>query len=285
MTAPQNWPELLRIVIPAALEAGAAIMEVYARDFAVEYKDDHSPLTDADRASHECIVQHLQGTGIPVVSEESEDAPYEVRRHWPMQWLVDPLDGTKEFVKRNGDFTVNIALLDKTHPVLGAVYAPVANELYFGVRGVGSYRVAGADSFAKIPDALKRLPRFEAPFQRLPLHRPASAGADTVRVVMSRSHMNEETRAFVEALEKKGKRVEAISRGSSIKLCLVASGEADVYPRLGPTMEWDTAAAHAIIEAAGGQVMSGVPAVPGKSLSYNKSSRLNGNFLASIEPF
>jgi len=281
MTTPKNWMEWTRVAVPAALEAGAAIMDVYAKDFKVAYKDDQSPLTDADHASHDCIVRHLHATGIPVVSEESEDAPYETRAQWPMHWLVDPLDGTKEFVKRNGDFTVNIALIDGTHPVFGVVYAPVAQELYVGIAGVGSYRVSGPAALAHIGDALKRLPSFEAPFVRLPVNQPREK--DVVRIVMSKSHLDDETRAFLKKYEERGLRVEAVSRGSSIKLCLVAAGEADLYPRLGPTMEWDTAAAHAVVEASGGAVW----AMEKKherhrkadhSLAYNKSNRLNPSF-------
>jgi len=275
MTSSKNWMEWTRVAVPAALEAGAAIMDVYAKDFNVAYKDDQSPLTDADHASHDCIVRHLHATGIPVVSEESEDAPYETRAQWPMHWLVDPLDGTKEFVKRNGDFTVNIALIDGTHPVFGVVYAPVAQELYVGISGVGSYRVSGLEALAHIGDALKRLPAFEAPFVRLPVMQ--NPDTQLIRIVMSKSHLNDETKAFVRQYEERGVRVEAVSRGSSIKLCLIAAGEADVYPRLGPTMEWDTAAAQAVVEAAGGKVHLMESDRP---LIYNKADRRNGYFLA-----
>lgn len=290
---PEVWPAWLRVAIRAAKEAGDAIMEIYGREFAVELKADQSPLTEADRASHDCIVKHLRATGVPVVSEEDEDAPYEVRRAWPMHWLVDPLDGTKEFVKRNGDFTVNIALIVDGHPMMGVVLTPVTGEFFAGVVGVGAYKATGDIA----PDVLDRLPVFEPPFVKLPPPSAARAEGGPVRMVMSKSHLNPETLAFVERWKKEGVGVEAISRGSSMKLCLIAAGEAEVYPRLGPTMEWDTAAAQAVVEAAGGRVVHFDDALQARyeaegsrafgdagPLTYNKANRLNPFFVALRGP-
>ncbi len=280
---PPVWREWLGVAIDAAIQASSAIMEIYSREFAVELKADQSPLTEADRASHDCLAQHLRVTGIPVVSEEDEDAPYEIRNNWPMQWLVDPLDGTKEFVKRNGDFTVNIALLAGDRPVMGVVLAPVTGELFVGVGGEGAYKGVGLKGVrAEGEDVL-------AGMERLRVH--AMTGKQ-ISMVMSKSHLNPETLAFVERWKQEGVEVEAISRGSSLKLCMVAEGKAEVYPRLGPTMEWDTAAAHAVVEAAGGRVVlfdeilraryeaEGPSALNNAfPLVYNKPGRLNPYFV------
>lgn len=286
---PPAWPDWLRAAIHAAMEAGEAIMAVYGREFAVAYKADQSPLTEADQAAHDIIVKHLRTTGVPVVSEESDDAPGEVRRAWPMHWLVDPLDGTKEFVKRNGDFTVNIALIVGDRPLMGVVLAPVTGELFVGVDRAGAYTLTGG-SWA---EAVARLPVFGPPFVPLSGARDRAL-ARAVRMVMSKSHLNPETLAFVERWRQEGVEVEAVSRGSSMKLCLIATGDADVYPRLGPTMEWDTAAAQAVVEAAGGCVVhfdddlraryerEGPAALRNvRPLTYNKDSRLNPCFIAT----
>jgi 3'(2'), 5'-bisphosphate nucleotidase len=259
-------------------------MEIYAREFSVEFKADQSPLTEADRASHDCIVRHLRPIGIPVVSEEDEDAPYEARKSWPMHWLVDPLDGTKEFVKRNGDFTVNIALIVDGRPLMGVVLAPVTGELFVGAVGEGGWKGLKGERAKglKGEDVFAGMERLGVKVQM----------GKIVRMVMSKSHLNPETLAFVERWKKEGVEVEAISRGSSMKLCLVAAGKADVYPRLGPTMEWDTAAAQAVVEAAGGRVIhfdaathsayeAQGPAAffSASSLAYNKPNRLNPSFV------
>ncbi len=288
-------PDWVRIAIAAATEAGEAILEVYGRDFAVEFKEDQSPLTEADRASHACIVRHLAPTGIPVVSEEEEDAPYETRKDWPMQWLVDPLDGTKEFVKRNGDFTVNIALLEQGRPVMGVVLAPVTGELFVGVKGEGSYKGGeGERGKGRKGERVKgeEGEGGEDVFWGMERLQVKAVTGTQMKMVMSKSHLNPETLAFVERWKREGVEVEAISRGSSLKLCMVAEGKAEVYPRLGPTMEWDTAAAHAVVEAAGGRVIhfdealqaayeqNGPAALnSGSSLVYNKSHRLNPFFI------
>lgn len=223
---------LLPDVVAIAREAGDAILEVYGRDFSVENKEDQSPLTEADLAAHRIIVDRLQALtpDIPVLSEESASIPWEERRKWPRFWLVDPLDGTKEFVKRNGEFTVNIALIEGHHPTMGVVHVPVTGVTYFGETNTGAYRQEGDES----PSAI----------------RVSASLKGTPRVVGSRSHAGEDLRRFLDNLGHH----ELVSMGSSLKLCLVAEGKADIYPRLGPTSEWDTAAAQAVVESAGGRV-------------------------------
>lgn len=241
-----------RAAVDAALTAAGAILEVYARDFSVDYKDDRSPLTDADRAAHACILEALRATDIPILSEESEAAPYARRREWTTLWIVDPLDGTKEFVKRNGDFTVNIALVQRGAPVLGVVAVPAHARCYLGLLGTGAWLAEGVQSPADVANAFDGFPRMGPPF--VPLA-PGRRDRTTLRVVASRSHGAAATDAFIERLAQAGRPVERIARGSALKLCLVAAGEADIYPRLAPTMEWDIAAAQAVVEAAGGRVI------------------------------
>ncbi|MGE4490046.1 MAG: 3'(2'),5'-bisphosphate nucleotidase CysQ [Kiritimatiellales bacterium] len=262
---------LLYSAVRAALDAGRAILDIYQRDFSVEYKDDHSPLTEADKAAHGIIFQALEKTGLPVLSEESKAVPYEDRKDWARFWLVDPLDGTKEFIRKNGEFTVNIALVENGRPVLGVVYAPVLQTLYCGMldveRGISNAWKAidcAKKTIAELMESSVPLPTFDIPHS-------------TIRVVASRSHMNPETEAFIAGLEAKG-RVELVSSGSSLKLCMVAEGSADVYPRIAPTMEWDTAAAQAVVEAAGGTVVQYGSSDP---LRYNKEKLLNPFFVVS----
>jgi 3'(2'), 5'-bisphosphate nucleotidase len=246
---------LLDEICGIARAAGAAIMEIYGRGFTVALKDDRSPLTEADRASHAIIQQRLGSLEplYPILSEESDPRSFENRREWPTYWLVDPLDGTKEFIKRNGEFTVNIALIENHTPVMGAVYAPALDRLYSGLIGAGAWLAAGGAATRRIAVAA------EAP--------------SPVRVVGSRSHASP---ALAQYLRHIGEH-ELKSMGSSLKICLVAEGEADVYPRFGPTSEWDTAAAHAILTSAGGSMI----AVDGRPLRYNlKADLLNPHFLA-----
>lgn len=257
---------MLQKVIRAALEAGKAIMEVYDHpetDWQVERKADNSPLTLADRRAHAVIARALASTPWPLLSEEGEHQPYAERKEWERLWIVDPLDGTKEFLKRNGEFTVNIALVERGEPVMGVIYAPVLHRLYWGVRGEGAF-MAGVDSDTGEPAAPQSLPLSA---------RPAGAG---VRVVASRSHLSPETAAFIENLRRRYGEVQVVSAGSSLKLCLVAAGEAEIYPRLAPTMEWDTAAGHAIALAAGCAVTD--PAT-GQPLRYNKEDLHNPYFV------
>jgi 3'(2'), 5'-bisphosphate nucleotidase len=244
-----------RQLLAIARRAGDAILHVYGQDFAVAEKSDQSPLTAADIASNRIIVQGLGeiDAGVPVLSEEGADIPYATRRLWPEYWLIDPLDGTREFVKRNGEFTVNIAHIRHGEPVLGVVHVPVSGVSYVGQQGRGAWRVEGDNAPRPI-------------HVREHLQQP-------VRVAGSRSHAGDSLRRFLERLGDH----EIVSMGSSLKLCLVAEGSADVYPRLGPTSEWDTAAAQAVVEAAGGLVTD----TRLEPLRYNtKESLLNPHFLA-----
>jgi 3'(2'), 5'-bisphosphate nucleotidase len=265
---------LLDIAIDAALRAGGAILEIYKRDFEIEFKDDKSPLTEADKAAHHIICDALEDTGLPVLSEESKAVPYKQRKAWTKYWLVDPLDGTKEFIKKNDEFTVNIALIENGRPILGVVYAPVLKTLYFGIVGQGAFCATGDERFQALEKVTGKFPTLGKAANPLPCVLPEPG---VIRVVASRSHMNPETEAFIAELEKKG-RVELVSSGSSLKLCMVAEGRADVYPRIAPTMEWDTAAAQAVVEASGGTVMQYGTNEP---LRYNKENLLNPFFVVS----
>lgn len=265
-----NYSEYLSIAIRAAIEAGKSIMDIYTEpnaDFGIEQKKDNSPLTRADKAAHLVIIDALSATPFPVLSEEGKEIPFKERSAWKTLWIVDPLDGTKEFIKRNGEFTVNIALVEKGIPVLGVIYVPCRKELYYASDDAGAFKVTGIDyekqiSYQEIKQQAECLP--------LP-----DSHEDTV-VVASRSHLTEETSAFIEDLRKQGKPVTMISSGSSLKICLVAEGAADVYPRFAPTMEWDTAAGHAIARAAGFDIWH----IDGNSpLSYNKEDLLNPWFI------
>jgi 3'(2'), 5'-bisphosphate nucleotidase len=260
VTAPLDTAALLAAVCRTARAAGDAILEVYERpEVAVVLKDDRSPLTEADRAAHAVIREHLAELApkLPLLSEESPPEDLTERRTWQRYWLVDPLDGTKEFLKRNGEFTVNIALVDAQRAVLGVVFAPVLERLYYGAIERGAWRHdAGAE-----PRAIRVRERAATP----------------LRVVGSRSHAGGELAAYLETLGPH----ELTSMGSSLKICLIAEGAADVYPRLGPTSEWDTAAAQAILESAGGRMMDRA----GRPLRYNtKDELLNPHFLAFGDP-
>ena len=261
--------EELNIAIRAALKAGKQILDVYeSADFGVEMKSDNSPLTQADRRSHEAIMAELTQTDVPVLSEEGKAIAYGDRSHWTWLWVVDPLDGTKEFIKRNGEFTVNIALVNGEDPVAGVIYVPVTGTLYVGAVGEGAWMMeAGPDSlvtWGAMKEAGHALPQtFERAFT----------------AVGSRSHMSAETEAYFKELEAEHGKVEVLSRGSSLKLCMVAEGRADVYPRFAPTMEWDTAAGHAICAAAGFKVLRYPELTP---LKYNKEDLLNPWFLVTL---
>ena len=252
--------QILRI----AKLAGDEIMAIYDRDFAIYEKQDTSPLTEADLAAHKCIMAELEKiSDLPVLSEESADISWDERKSWQQYWLVDPLDGTKEFIKKNGEFTVNIALIDGGKPVMGVVYAPAKKTSYIGVVGKGAWQET-TDGLAAI--AAKP-------------HQPG----DTWKVVGSRSHQSPEIQNLLAQLEGE---TELVAMGSSLKLCLVATGEAHLYPRLGPTSEWDTGAAHAVATAAGAKVTILDPADPlnsdAQDLTYNQEeSVLNPYFLVS----
>lgn len=250
--------ELLTLALDAARRAGEAIMEIYRSpesDWQVERKADNSPLTLADRQAHAVIARALAPTGIPVLSEEGAHAPWATRRAWTRLWVVDPLDGTKEFIRRNGQFTVNIALVEAGRPRLGVVVVPATGMAYYGTEEDGAWRAAAGEEPV-------RLPRKEA-------ERPFT-------VVASASHMSPETAACIDRLREAHPDLRLVSAGSSLKLCLVAEGTADVYPRFAPTMEWDTAAGHAVALAAGRSVRD---ARTGQALTYNKEDLHNPWFI------
>ena len=270
---------MIEIAVKAALEAGEAILEIYAQDFEVEFKADESPLTAADKAAHEIIVEALEKTPYPVLSEESGTITCEERQSWTTYWLVDPLDGTKEFIKKNGEFTVNIALIENGVPTRGIVYVPVEDTLYLGLES-GAWKAGGCSG--------KSLEQIMASATECNV---SGAHSSPLRVVASKSHCNDETREFIADLESKYGETELVSRGSSLKLCMVAEGSADIYPRIAPTMEWDTAAADAVVRAAGGEVFIYDSSVepsgykPGASalnpVQYNKENLLNPYFVVS----
>ncbi|HYG51361.1 MAG TPA: 3'(2'),5'-bisphosphate nucleotidase CysQ [Flavobacteriales bacterium] len=254
--------DLLRLAIEAAVSGGEKIMEVYNSAFAVEYKDDNSPLTLADKQAHDVIWNTLHPTAIPILSEEGKTIPYEQRKNWTRLWIVDPLDGTKEFIKRNGEFTVNIALVENSYPVMGVIYVPVTRELYFASRA-GSFKCVVENSNLEL--ALNTAQKLS------PV--PAKKGC---RIVASRSHMSPETEQYIEEKKKQFGRVDLVSKGSSLKFCMVAESVADFYPRYAPTMEWDTAAGQAIVEFAGRRVTD---VATGKRMHYNRKELLNNWFL------
>ncbi len=250
----------LQIAIQAAILAGEKIMEIYNdpnSDFGIERKADNSPLTKADKAAHIQIMELLEPLQIPVLSEEGRAIPYSERKNWNKLWIVDPLDGTKEFIKRNGEFTVNIALVENGDPILGVIYIPVTKELYYADREEGAFKVSQGEEAVKLP------------FER---------GHDSYRVVASRSHLSQETSDFIEKIKERHPNIELVSKGSSLKICLIAEGTADVYPRYAPTMEWDTAAGDAILRATGKSLLK---ADCGDKLEYNKEDLLNPYFITT----
>lgn len=254
----------------AALEAGAAALEVYEQEFDVEEKSDHSPLTLADRRAHDIISARLEDTGIFLLSEEGRDVAYEERRQRQHLWIVDPLDGTKEFVKKNGEFTINIALVSEGRPVLGVVFVPVKDRLYFGANDIGAYRTEGRNLAGLKSAGVRDLVSGAG---RLPIADPEDR---PYTIMGSRSHASPELEKFVEEKRREHGDVEFISAGSSLKFCLVAEGRADIYPRPGPTMEWDTAAGQAVVEMAGGTVLE---YESGEPLRYNKENLQNPWFI------
>jgi 3'(2'), 5'-bisphosphate nucleotidase len=250
-----NLKELIEPIVALAIDAGQAILEVYATDFDVQSKDDESPLTQADLAAHRCIVARLAELtpNIPIISEESGLPSFDERGQWDRYWLIDPLDGTKEFVNRNGEFTVNIAFIESHQPLFGVVHVPVHGKTYIGCEGHGAELREGKS--------------------RTPIHVADTSGSP-VRIVGSRSHRGSSLDAFLDKLGES----DMLPMGSSLKFCVIAEGRADIYPRLGPTSEWDTAAAQAVVEQAGGQVVE----LDGNPLSYNaKSDILNPWFVVT----
>lgn len=257
MRMPEVNKKLLTEITRIAHDAGDAIVEIYRQDFKVEYKDDESPLTQADQAANDIILAALKKLTpeISCLSEETTIPDYETRCEWKEFWLIDPLDGTKEFVNRNGEFTVNIALISDTKPVLGVVYAPVPEIMYSAAINIGAYK----EKTGSAPQEI---------------HTKSYSGGPAT-LVASRSHAGESLIAGMERVKQNEGDITIQSMGSSLKLCLVAEGAADVYPRLGPTSEWDTAAAHAVVNCAGGNVID----LSGDELQYNKESIRNPEFI------
>ncbi|MGJ8591445.1 MAG: 3'(2'),5'-bisphosphate nucleotidase CysQ [Aquaticitalea sp.] len=261
--------EHLKIAIKASLEAGDVIMKIYDSPFNVELKNDKSPLTEADKQANDIINSYLKPTNVSIISEENKQTDYSIRKNWDTCWVVDPVDGTKEFIKRNGEFTVNIALVSEQKPVLGVIYVPATKVLYVAdVKANMAFKAELKSHTTSVDDVLKMAQTLK----------PQSDNNTLVRVVGSRSHMSQETLDYTETLKKEGKEVEIVSKGSSLKFCLVAEGNADVYPRFAPTMEWDTAAGQAICNAVGVEVIS---KETDKPLLYNKENLLNPWFLVS----
>jgi 3'(2'), 5'-bisphosphate nucleotidase len=256
----------LHSAITAALEAGKAILEIYQSGvFDVQVKGDNSPLTKADLASHQKIVAYLEKTNIPILSEEGKAIPYTERKGWKQLWIVDPIDGTKEFIKRNGEFTVNIALIENNKPSIGVIFVPVTKDLYFSTREKGAFKLSVDLENYDVTTIVSK-------GNKLPLKRET----ETFTIVASRSHMSQETAAYVQEMRMKHGDVKLISKGSSLKLCMVAEGQADCYPRFAPTMEWDTAAGQAICEHAGFKVIDWKTKEP---MLYNREELLNHWFL------
>jgi len=269
-------PELLKLAIKASLQAGEEIVKIYATDFYVETKSDNTPVTHADKTSGKTIASVLKVSNIPVISEEELVPEYTTRKDWERVWIVDPLDGTKEYIKRNGEFAVNIALVENGIPIAGVIYAPVLKDLYFACKNCGSYKISllGTDSgftMTKVPDDF---------FQRatkLPSQRPPK----DYTVIASRSHLSREINEHINALKNIYENVNMISVGSAIKQCWVAEGRAHEYARYGLTMEWDTAAGQCILEEAGCQLIDLQTNMP---MLYNRESMRNNYFIAKHNP-
>jgi len=260
--------ELLSIAIIASVKAGEAIMKVYSNKIDVVYKEDESPLTLADKNANKIINKYLVKSKIPIISEENKILTYEERKNWKQCWIVDPLDGTKEFIKRNGEFTVNIALIKNNKPIIGVIYVPVSKTLYFtSDNSSKSYKTLLKNDTIIIDEIFNNAVQIF----------PTQKNNNILRIVGSRSHLNDTTKNYISKIEKKNK-TRIVSKGSSLKFCLVAEGEAEIYPRFAPTMEWDTAAGQAICEAVGVKVTDVTTNEP---LKYNKQNLLNPHFLVT----
>ncbi len=246
-------------ILAIAEKAGKATLDIYNRDFNIEEKDDRSPLTEADKKSNEIIIEGLiqHYSDIPYISEEMKQTAYEERQEWNHFWLIDPLDGTKEFIKKNGEFTINIALVENQTPVLGVIYVPVKDIFYYAQKGMGSFKMENGS-------------------KAQPISATTEINKDKLVVVGSRSHGGDTLNVYLEKKREEYGEVELISSGSSLKFCLVAEGRADIYPRTGPTYEWDTAAGHSIVLESGKSVYD---FESGKPLLYNKENLLNGWFI------
>ncbi|WP_232771621.1 3'(2'),5'-bisphosphate nucleotidase CysQ [Tenacibaculum sp. Bg11-29] len=258
----------LMVAIKASIYAGHEILKVYNEKFNYELKDDLSPLTAADKNANDVINKYLETTNIPIISEENTQIDYEVRKKWKQCWIVDPLDGTKEFIKRNGEFTVNIALIDNGKPIIGVIYIPVEEKLYYADVEKGKAYVIDINKESISDDFLFN--------ESVLIKKRDKIEKEKIKVVGSRSHMNDETLTFIDNLRAKRFKVEVVSKGSSLKFCLVVEDKADIYPRFAPTMEWDTAAAHAICNASG---VSIIGEDTKEELTYNKKNLLNPWFI------
>jgi 3'(2'), 5'-bisphosphate nucleotidase len=256
----------------AALRAGAGIMEIYngEQEFLVNLKSDNTPITEADRRSHETIKDYLSRTRIPLMSEEGRDLLYEERCGWDLYWLVDPLDGTLEFIKRTGEFTINIALMVNNRPTVGVVYVPTSGRIYFAIEGRGAWKRIGMNPNPNAQMNISEIMRGAEPL-------PQTDGANNPKVVaLSRSHISPDTHIVVDSLKEKFGKIEILTQGSSLKLCLVAEGLVDIYPRTTPTSEWDTAAGECILNEAGGSIRE---LEHNSTLNYNKPTLINPNFI------
>lgn len=262
-----NYRSLLRLTVPLAIRAGQAILTTRQQGYRAYMKKDNSPVTLADKRSNQIICEALarHKMSYPLLTEEGQKIPFAKRKNWTTFWLIDPLDGTKEFIRESPEFTVNIALIHRGQPVLGVIYAPALNLLYFAAKNIGAYKKENASSMRKTTNPIKSSERI-----KLKKHSNRS-----LRVVTSYSHSTEEINAFLKNLKRKGQ-IELFPVGSSLKFGCVADGQADIYPRFGPTMEWDTAAGQAIVEQAGGVVLN---QTTGKILKYNKANLLNPSFV------
>lgn len=276
----------------AAKEAGKVILEVYRGEIDVTYKEDDTPLTLADERAHAAILNSLSsgsGRDIPILSEEGKQTLYQERRQWEYFWLVDPLDGTKEFVKRSDEFSVNVALIHRGRPVVGVVFLPAVDRIYFAADGLGSFKLEKAAAAGQFLFGNGKTLQERAYFQgllaaatRLPIQQPDKRSADGVNLVGSRAHGIEGLSDFIERMKQRYNKVEFVPAGSALKLCLVAEGKADLYPRFGPTMEWDTAAGHCVVEQSGGTVVSMKEKKP---LAYNKRDLHNPYFVCVAKHF
>jgi 3'(2'), 5'-bisphosphate nucleotidase len=258
---------LVLTAIRASLKAGKEILKVYNSEFEVETKSDNSPLTLADKNAHKVIVDLLKKLPYPILSEEGKHANYIERKKWNKLWIVDPLDGTKEFVKRNGEFTVNIALVEDNKPILGVIYIPVEEILYFASTRIGAYKIR-----ISVSEKIEMLEDLISVSDKLPIY----SNRSIFTIVSSRSHLNTETINYIDRLKNKHGKIEVIAKGSSLKFCSIAEGTADEYPRFYPTIEWDTAAGHAILNATGYGIFN---IDSNNEIYYNKENLLNPSFI------
>ena len=267
---------ILLKAIKASIKAGIAIIDIYENhDFQVDFKSDNSPLTIADKKAHNIIFDMLSGLELPILSEEGIIDDHNTRKHWKKYWCIDPLDGTKEFIKRNGEFTVNIALIENNKPIAGVIYVPVTKELYFSSTEIGAYKIEDVSKLNINDFDLDPLIKSS---KKLPIIKKR----DVFTIVASRSHLNKETESFINKMTDRFGNVDTISKGSSLKLCMVAEGFADIYPRFAPTMEWDTAAGSAIVLNAGFEITKDDGVSP---LEYNKKDLLNPSFIVKPKGF